>query len=1192
LERSRPDTQRLSVEFIQAFIDSLSPDKKPKLPTIYWDVIGEFSNELPRYLSEFAESKDVNFCRAASRLSHFNPSAVQKCLSTFSDPLLTKFINAISPKSTISLLEILPPHAKNCADPANPNFDSSFLFLGKLFRSSKLFVTEETDLVKPLVDGAIVAVSKEGISNVRRHALLTFLRAAALRGWVEPKRIFKQTLPRSDIPPMRKVSFQIIFTGIEDAVASSGIRADLLRAVKLYTTSVFKLLSKHLIPTIAAIHGAQPEFAVSLIVTMLRVLPTAPRDIGLLLQLLNAAPIQIYENFDTNLLFTKFSGISDTCVTEPLSIFVARAGVSVNYGALDLIGDSAAASYRYLSSIDRPLLGEILESGVLPPAALSSVLQFFQRDSRLSTLYFWDVISLFEFEVRAFGLDVSAAFQEVCLGAADAGEHRWVSRESLDSLFAKISGDFYCSDFGLLMAATLGVIQTSYVCDNAHRDHLLKLAILCSFVANIFAAPTTIILNLVHTDFARLGRPESMEAAISSSSTRYWKQDLPVSHAPDIVRFAITSMGAEATTRLQYNYVLAAISTDRKLALDLAPRLKVPPPVPTFLSFAKARLFSELVAVCEALFPPEDWVLAKGDAEVIAGLPASDALAPNREKALARLSAEPPDPEPRWQPTSTAFELAAVEVGEIDVAVRESEGRTLAHLKAFLWHTGGPLPSGQTVAAVEEVVFQRASDMRLLTGFFYWANQMGATLDVTKWARQIEIVRFDDDTVHAIAALLLHARVPFRECQRVFRRLVQIAVEALGSPNFSRADLTNLLKKNRGVGWLLVRNLIRMDTANWATNPVVVAAAKGTIAGAYFAVPGRHQREYAREMLGFLSQLVLDPGPTELLDVPTCYDLPPQVGFVSYEAYFPVKKRLPSDFLYSILTALEGLKVTPWEFGPLFDCLELDDAQVPRIRKLLHLEKGLVRFLAPALFDPDRNDNWVDFFSFRPPSFTRAFVRALSSPVMPPVDPAFVEKVTPVLTPVFPALAFQGVKPGARPLRISLLKIGKLAPNLGEALLSKILLPSRESIGIFQAMMRLEPPQWKALFGRPFSPIERDAVVRTFLNSGASAGSNIYHGLRVIECVLALLKPDVVIPLIGSKDFLNQPNFPVVFVMFKRFEGFLRKRGLKEFLTFCDVFHHRPRGEVFDDEFRLEAFKDLSAVDAISAVLHQFEAPK
>jgi hypothetical protein len=494
---------------------------------------------------------------------------------------------------------------------------------------------------------------------------------------------------------------------------------------------------------------------------------------------------------------------------------------------------------------------------------------------------------------------------------------------------------------------------------------------------------------------------------------------------------------------------------------------------------------------------------------------------------------------------------------------------------------------------IEDIVFERATDMRLLIGFFYWANQMGVALDITKWAKQIEILRFDSDTVHAIAALVLHARSSFRECNRIFRSLVQIVLEALGSPMFSRSDIKNWLKRNRGVEWLLARNLILIDAPNWTANPIVVAAAKETIAGTSFAVPAKHQRKYSSDVLSFLSQLLVEPGATELVDVPTCYDLPSQLGFVNYDGYFPVKRHLPTNFLYSLLTALEGFKVVPWEFEPLFSSIELDDTQITRIRKLLHIEKGVARFYTPALFDPDKSDyNWLDFFSFRPPSFSRSFFRSLTNSIIPPVDAAFVEKVSPVLTPVFPAFAVPGASLSQPAPNLSLLRAGELSSVVGDALLSEMTIPSRESVPIFQNILRRSPVQWKALFSKQFSPIERDAVIRTFLNSGASSDSNINHGLRVIETILATVKPDLVMPIIGSKDFLNQPNFPAVFVMFKRFEGFLRKGGMTEFLTFCDVFHHRPRGEVFDDEFRIESFKDLSNLDSIVAILRRFEPQK
>jgi hypothetical protein len=62
----------------------------------------------------------------------------------------------------------------------------------------------------------------------------------------------------------------------------------------------------------------------------------------------------------------------------------------------------------------------------------------------------------------------------------------------------------------------------------------------------------------------------------------------------------------------------------------------------------------------------------------------------------------------------------------------------------------------------------------------------------------------------------------------------------------------------------------------------------------------------------------------------------------------------------------------------------------------------------PVLYDirNEFRETEEDFFSWKPPSFTRSFCRSLFSQVVPPIRADFVVRIVPMLTPVFAALAY------------------------------------------------------------------------------------------------------------------------------------------------------------------------------------------
>jgi hypothetical protein len=123
-----------------------------------------------------------------------------------------------------------------------------------------------------------------------------------------------------------------------------------------------------------------------------------------------------------------------------------------------------------------------------------------------------ELIDLFQFEVFEFGID----FALVCLFLnipveLESREHHWVGSSALHSIFIFAKGDFFSSDFGLLVQATLDSLIAHYDFPVHDLIGLETLALLLSFVIHIYSEQSASLLLLVCQDFATRGRPTSSD---------------------------------------------------------------------------------------------------------------------------------------------------------------------------------------------------------------------------------------------------------------------------------------------------------------------------------------------------------------------------------------------------------------------------------------------------------------------------------------------------------------------------------------------------------------------------------------------------------------------------------------------------------------------------------------------------------
>jgi hypothetical protein len=605
------------------------------------------------------------------------------------------------------------------------------------------------------------------------------------------------------------------------------------------------------------------------------------------------------------------------------------------------------------------------------------------------------------------------------------------------------------------------------------------------------------------------------------------------------------------------------------------------------------------------VIPVEEWVLAPGDGALIDRLPnLADRKALLLDR-IARLEAREPTVEGPPVPPSSPFHFQPPEPVFLAHAIRSTEPATLANLKAWLWHTGGPLPTSFSPDSLDDTVSQFSTDVKLLTGYFIWASKNGVELDAGAWARRIPLTEFGTDFVLAVAALFLHVRVPASRLPRELARLVHLAVAILGFPEANRPALVQLLRTNRGIAWYLAVNVIRADLPSWSVTPLIavcVAPDSTAIREALLSGPTeKNQRHFVFELLGTLSQVFCPPdtSPTVLTErFPTAYGVPYQLKALAWEVGIDRPRPVGKEVIEAVLGVLEKEPSVRWEFLYLFEAIEITREATKRVRKLLRIHqeraKLAMRYRLPALFvgnemtNPRAIEPQLPSFTDRPPSFTRSFFRCLFSQLLRPVPGAIVATITAVLTPVHPALFYSGVMhTGIRvvnALPVSLLRLGGVPGDVTEEI--KVcggdLIPLLEAIAKVNDSTLTTVLPWTAAHGG------RDAALATFLYTAVGPGADVQFATAVFEAFVRLFPIEVLLTLICVDTFFSQPNFVCICHIFRLFFGMVKRAGKDDFLEFLELFRC-PHRKLFASEFKTAAFSELDRAETIARILHEPE---
>jgi hypothetical protein len=1187
--------------FVLKLLQGLTPLGLSRVPTSLWSVVFQYGqeNDLESLIRKCIGQGVI--CRLGSLLSQQKEDFCSRIFEGLSLSGRIEFLKGVGYRSDCcSVIESYKPVYVNSSD---GEFEQVYDLFRYLVRAKRLMNENERSAFCSVIECCQGLVGE--IAASQRRSVVRFLYAASLRGLCDISSLFCVI----DHDTGSKISVSIFLGSGTSLLEEEDCRAWIHSVAESHNSGGFIVLAEGF--DWSQFCEFDREFGICLIEAMIRPFPLFGRSAVAALRLVNGLPSDVISRvfIDVRSLLTRFHNSLDCDIVFEMQKLVKRFGYEVSVLDVDLLGSCCATSFDFLDRIPPTFFEELVSSGLIPGSALCSAFRFLP--ARRST--FLDLIDLLQFEVIELGID----FYSVCVSVGLSidvrdREHVWIGSCELGELLGEVEGDFFESGFGRLMSATLESLIAHYDFEVPQTEDLRRLSLLVSFVIHIFTESATSLFLLIYQDFVNRRRPSNMDPVIRDSLERIWRQELPISSAVSLARLAILSEGVRGAVARHGELVAAAAATDRDLARQLGGDLPRPlVPMPTFLAFVGHAQFSEYVDVCQAVLPASEWVLRPTDAEVIGALPQSSGSAAARAAALARVQGLSPPPAISAVPVTVTtrprtFSFRPPAVVEVCGRIRPSEPATLENVRAFLWHTGEALPEGFTPEALEAIVSEHSCDSKLLTAFFLWATAHGRALDGVGWSRFVRVSRIGESAVACVAALLGHFPTG-GSLPRSVLVLVELAFEFLGLP-LSVASVGRVLRQRRGAAWLLARNVTRADSALFggAISALRRAALDGD-AGGFVALLPSVTRADVGELFSAAAELLLRPLPQELYlfdaTFPPAYADAPQLLDFFLDATLPYPRPLDGAVLRPLLETLERLRPLHFCWVEFFGQILLDEATAVRVRSLFSFEGGTAHHAFPTLFpiggrrtlasaDGSVDNDARAFFDGGRPSLTRAFVRGLRCAVLPEslLSRELFRTVTPLLTPVFPALAYGGT--AALGLRrcgdatpLSALRFGVVSPAIGAGLMRGLRSRSWEALAICVGLLQL-PPKLLILAVADVAPaMAREAVLRGLLDSAVARESNISFAARAIDCALYCAQEDQLMVVVANADFLARPNFGCVCVIFRRFMARVSQPQTAAILDFCRLLQGRAAA-IFPDELRRRAIADLNDPANIAAFLH------
>jgi hypothetical protein len=381
-----------------------------------------------------------------------------------------------------------------------------------------------------------------------------------------------------------------------------------------------------------------------------------------------------------------------------------------------------------------------------------------------------------------------------------------------------------------------------------------------------------------------------------------------------------------------------------------------------------------------------------------------------------------------------------------------------------------------------------------------------------------------DSDLYAVSLFLTNLSIPVARWPPGLAAFIGRHLLFHGHSSLTAESLARAFQRERGLRWYFIRSIINIDPTPLAEYPLV----RAEFTDLPSAVP-------------LIEEFLRKNGPAITLEIwnllfSTIVSvlLRPPIGapYMLFPVTHTVLATLPpapprpqliaiDAGLVQLLLASKMHRAVPASFFCLFFHLASDPTPGQLIRPVFgpksETGKAFLQAEMPASYfterEPVLDEDAIDHFNNRPPSFTLAFVRSLVGLFAQPLPKALVSAIAAILTPVFPEFGFPGCPIwGSAQLETRIIR-GWLCQDAVAAIAH----PNRWAIGVYHSLMH--NPKFR----------DRDDATRALLTVAVGEGATVNFASRACQAVLAY-ETDIV-GIISTPEFLNAARFANVLVI-------------------------------------------------------------
>ncbi|OHT06874.1 hypothetical protein TRFO_25058 [Tritrichomonas foetus] len=1193
------------------------------VPEAAWATISKFA-PTEGIIKRFEANKDLSFAPCTAKLIASKPSVYAQYLFTpFSLEFLARLFENMMPGTSFSGIDILTNRMGTVInDPNSPEFGSCCDLLDKLiiFNHSN-FTESQINTIKNMVS-SVVNILKSGVPFSEEittiiHKLLITATQYQYSERSILKEIAAEVAEQGRLPvesPKRILYFDMLINSIE--------KGDNFTEFHYYTKTFnmndnldhYIYVIQQIVNNLDILRENDPVFISHFTWELTHPLPLDKKLAIVILKYLNSLEISDIVDRRAELqpeqIIYTYIEFEDQEIYKEIAKFIKKLNIEIDISKVDMFKSSFSL---FIDKIDYSIFHEMVEYRMFHPRCLSNAFKIMRQNPSEFSDYYSLAFYALELISLELGFNLSLMYRKEKLQPFEPNE-RFVTIDDIHSLFIEVNGSMLKSQFGKLVREVV-LTTESYLSSldlTQNTDVVMKTIIICS---NLSIFDPTSILPLLHKTrliHDELNRPEAMSKLFYSAADLIVSAKIPTLYSVPLMNFLISFQPPDWIIQQFPDHALVAASVDRRITDYLKNDLHQPLSVmPTFLSFVGIPEHKEYVNTCTVKIPPNMWIIQNDDDVKIKSLPLGNKMSQvlnQIQNKLTLINSQNNDE----SDTATNMELSTYTTNRAErfeyqqpkitpaEKIHETEPGTLYNITSFLYHSNSPLPESISPEYLNKLAMSNAKNVKLLCGFFLWAYQNKYTLDIKEWSTKINIRKYNDSWYLAVALFLLNVKGNINTNRRLFIDIVQKCLISFGYPSFTKETLVKAYEKETGVKWFLVRNVILVDPEFFNEYPLIISelTKNRKLFKKFFDTQSDVPSNSLLSSFISVCNVLVKPDDNDMINTefyPSNYYYTfRMLNFNDRPSYLKPRK-VPKDLVDSIISFLKRQTNVPIYFYSFFAALSLTEDQEKAVNSLFFTENTYLshrKFMLPATYLLERpNDRKIeDFFSYRTPSFSRAYFRSLGLSLVKSVDREKIKKATECLGEVFPALCYgshaqYGMKMGPNASAFSKVYFGVVDSSMSKELIENMKLPSQESLLAFRVMCTLPDDVISIVLPYAMQDILREEFARLFLNTIAGESSNIQFAAHAARMVIRIIGLPSALAIVGNKEFINNPNFACTTIVFHILEKEMKVQNNQEGINYLKMLRAET-DSLFDDPSKGSAFADTGKNESIDFIIH------